>query len=252
MRRIFGAAALLAVVGASPALALGICVEGSYPPFSEVNADGAVVGFDIDIAAALCGEIGETCEFRLTRWERMIPALEEGVCDAIVASMSDTDERRQRIDFTAPYYRTPVRFVASEGTLGSDSAEAMAGRVVGVQRATVNEAFMERNYPTTELRLYGNQEHVLLDLTLGRLDAVVGEAAQLDAGFLRTPAGAGYAFFGTSHFDPAIQGRGAAIGVRKADTELRDRLSAAIAAIRADGRYDAIAARYFDFDIYGE
>ena len=119
-----------------------------------------------------------------------------------------------------------------------------------MQRGTTNELFMDAHYPATTLRLYGNQEHVLLDLTLGRLDAVLGEARQLGAGFLDTPAGAGFAFFGAPHFDPAIQGEGAAIGVRKADTGLRDRFSAAIAAIRADGSYAEISERYFGEDIY--
>ena len=73
-----------------------------------------------------------------------------------------------------------------------------------------------------------------------------------DARTLRTPAGDGFAFFGAEHFDPEVQGRGAAIGVRKEDAALRDRLSAAIAAIRADGSYETIAGRYFDVDIYGE
>ena len=91
-----------------------------------------------------------------------------------------------------------------------------------------------------------------MDLELGRLDAVLGEAVQLDAGFLRTPAGEGFAFFGSDHFDPAIQGEGAAIGVRHEDTALRDRFSEAIGAIRADGTYAAISKRYFDVDIYGE
>ena len=121
-----------------------------------------------------------------------------------------------------------------------------------MQRDTVNQVFMERHYPAVALRLYGNQEHVLLDLTLGRLDAVLGEAAQLDAGFLATPAGEGFGFIGPGYFDPEVQGRGAAIGVRKQDTALRERLNAAIAGIRADGRYQAIARRYFDVDIYGE
>ncbi|HVL22042.1 MAG TPA: transporter substrate-binding domain-containing protein, partial [Amaricoccus sp.] len=142
--------------------------------------------------------------------------------------------------------------VGAAGGADDDSPGALADRVVGVQRDTVNQQFMERHYPATDLRLYGNQEHVLIDLGLGRLDAVLGEAVQLDAGFLKTPAGDGFAFFGPGHFDPEIQGRGAAIGVRKEDADLRDRLSAAIAAIRADGRYDAIAGRYFDVDIYGE
>jgi len=252
MRGLLGTAAVLSVLAVSPVAALDVCVEGAYPPFSEMTADGTVVGFDVDIATALCEKIGEPCTWRLTRWERMIPALNENVCDAIVASMSDTDDRRRFIDFTERYYRSPVRFVGPAGAVADYSSEALAGRVVGVQRGTINQLFMERHYPATDLRLYGNQEHVLMDLGLGRVDAVLGEAVQLEAGFLNTPAGHGFAFFGAEHFDPEIQGRGAAIGVRKEDAALRDRLSAAIGAIRADGSYDAIAGRYFEVDLYGE
>jgi arginine/ornithine transport system substrate-binding protein len=237
---------------AGPGLALGVCVEGAYPPFSDRTAAGELVGFDIDIANALCAELGEECEFVQVRWQGIIPALIDGRCDAIISSMSDTAERRERIDFSARYYKAPVQFVAAAGSELSDAPEALAGKAVGVQRDTVNQVFMQVHYPAARLKLYGNQEHVLLDLTLGRLDAVLGEAVQLDAGFLRTPAGDGFGFFGAAHFDPEIQGRGAAIGVRKGDGGLRDRLNAAIAAIRADGRYDAIAGRYFDIDIYGE
>mgnify|MGYP000847685370 CR=1 FL=1 len=249
------AAGIVAVASLAgmPALAdLGICVEGTYPPFSTTRPDGTVVGFDVDIANALCAEIGESCHLVKTTWDRMIPSLVNHKCDAIIASMSDTEERRRYIDFTDRYYKAPVRFVGPAGAGLQDTPEAMKARVVGVQRGTINQTYMTAHYPATPLKLYGNQEHVLLDLTLGRLDAVLGEAPQLEVGFLRTPAGQGYAFFGGNHFDPAIQGDGAAIGVRKEDAALRDRLSAAIAAIRDDGTYDDIAGRYFDFDIYGE
>jgi ABC-type amino acid transport substrate-binding protein len=243
---------LIVTLAAQPALSLDICVEGNYPPFSWVAEDGTISGFDIDIADAVCASIGETCQLVKVRWENMIPALNRGRCDAIVASMSDTAERRKQIDFTTRYYRAPVRFVGPESVGLNDAPESLAGKVVGVQQGTVFMPFMEAHYPDTALRLYGNQQHVLLDLTLGRVDAVLGEAIQLDAGFLRTPAGDGFAFFGGDHFDPAIQGEGAAIGVRKADTALRDRMSQAIADIRADRTYDAIVARYFNTDIYGE
>ena len=252
MGRLLRSTAAMMLAAASPALALDVCVEGAYPPFSEVTEDGGVRGFDIDIAGALCARLGEDCVFKLTRWERMIPALNEGVCDAIVASMSDTDARRRLIDFTDRYYRSPVRFVAPVGTDSEDSAQGLADKVVGVQRGTVNQAYMATHHPATALRLYGNQEHVLIDLTLGRLDAVLGEALQLEAGFLDTPAGEGFAFLGEAHYDPEILGRGAAIGVRKDDPGLRDRLNAGIASIRADGTHAAIVARYFDGDIYGE
>lgn len=252
MRVLAAAAVVGGLAGAAPALALGVCIEGSYPPFSEVDAGGNLVGFDVDIGSALCEAIGESCDFVQVAWDRMIPSLIGGSCDAIISSMSDTPERRRQIDFSARYYKVPVRFVGAAGAELSDSGEALAAKVVGVQRDTVNQRYMQAHYPATRLRLYGSQEHVLLDLTLGRLDAVLGESVQLEAGFLDTPAGQGYAFFGADHFDPTIQGEGAAVGVRKADAALRDRFSEAIATIRANGIYQEIAARYFDTDIYGE
>jgi ABC-type amino acid transport substrate-binding protein len=155
------------------------------------------------------------------------------------------------IDFTAKYYQEPNRFAARADSGLTDTPEGLAGKTVGVQRGTIHQAYMEAHYPDTELRLYGTQDEMVLDLTAGRIDAVMASGIALDAGFLKTPAGEGYAFLGGNHFDPAIHGTGASIGVRKADTALRDKLSAAIQAIRADGTYDAIAKKYFDQDIYG-
>jgi len=84
----------------------------------------------------------------------------------------------------------------------------------------------------------------------GRLDAAVQDSIAGDEGFLKTPAGANFAFLGGSHVDPEIHGIGAGIGVRKEDTELRDNLSAAILALRENGKYETINAKYFDFDVY--
>ena len=251
MKRTLGAIAALLIAAGSPALALNICVEGAYPPFSETAADGSIVGFDIDIANALCKEIGETCEMVKVDWDGIIPALLEKKCDAIVASMSITPERKEVIDFTRKYYQTPARFVAPEGTDLDATPEGMAGKLVGVQRGTIHQAFMEAHYPDTELRLYGTQDEMILDLTAGRLDAVMADSVALSDGFLKTDAGKGYAWLGEAQYDPAIHGEGAGIGVRKEDTELRDKLSAAIDTIRENGTYDEIVAKYFDFDIYG-
>lgn len=249
MKRLLGAVALCAL--ASPALALDICVEGAYPPFSETSADGSIVGFDIDVANALCAEIGETCTMVKTDWDGIIPALLESKCDAIVASMSITPERMEVIDFTAKYYQSPAMFVAAKDAGLTDTPEGLAGKYVGVQRGSVHHDFMEKMYPDVELTLYASQDEAYLDLTSGRVDAVVADSIAVDLGFLKTPQGEGYAFFGEPHADPAIHGMGAGIGVRKEDVELRDKLTAAIDAIRANGTYDTIAEKYFDFDVYG-
>ncbi|MBA3326043.1 MAG: transporter substrate-binding domain-containing protein [Rhodobacteraceae bacterium] len=250
MNRILAAAALC--LATTPAFALNVCVEGAYPPFSETSPDGSIVGFDVDIAGALCAEIGEECTMTKTDWDGIIPALLEQKCDMIVASMSITPERQEVIDFTAKYYQSPAMFVAAADAELVDSAEGMAGKVVGVQRGTIHHDFMEKAYPDTELTLYASQDEAYLDLVSGRVDAVMGDSVAMDQGFLQTPDGEGFAFFGDPHADPAIHGEGAGIGVRKEDTELRDKLTAAIDAIRESGKYDEIATKYFDFNIYGD
>ena len=251
MKRIIAVGfAAFGLTAAGPALALNLCVEGAYPPFSETADDGSIVGFDIDIGQALCAEMGETCELVKVDWDGMIPALLEKKCDAIVASMSATEERKQVIDFSDKYYQVPNRFVGPADAGLTDTPEGMAGKLVGVQRGTIHQNYMEAKYPDTELRLYGTHDEMLLDLQAGRVDAVMSEV-MAEGEFLELPAGEGFAFIGGDHLDPAIHGTGVGVGVRKEDTELRDRFSAAIAAIREDGTYQPIADKYFDFDVYG-
>ena len=245
------AAAFYGVVATGPALALGLCVEGAYPPFSETSADGSIVGFDPDIGQALCKQIGETCTLVKVDWDGIIPALLEKKCDAIVASMSITPERKEVIDFTKKYYQTPARFVAPANTDLTFTPEGLAGKVVGVQRGTIHQAFMEGEFPQTTLQTYGTQDEMVLDLSSGRLDAVMADSVALDLGFLKTPGGADYAFFGEPYSIPKYHGEGLGIGVRKEDTALRDKLSAAIDAIRASGEYETIQKKYFDYDVYG-
>ncbi|WP_316015634.1 transporter substrate-binding domain-containing protein [Roseobacter sp. HKCCA0434] len=237
--------------GAAFAQELDICVEGAYPPFSYTTDSGEVEGFDIDVANALCAEMGRECTMVKTDWDGIIPALLEDKCDAIIASMSITEERRQVIDFSEKYYQTPAIFVAEEGRFADDSAETLADAVVGVQRGTIHQNFMEGEYPDVELRLYSAQDDAYLDLAAGRIDAIMADSIAMDDGFLKTDAGEGYAFVGEGYSIPEYHGDGAGIGVRQEDTELRDEFSAAIQAIIASGEYGQIAEEYFDFDIYG-
>jgi len=247
------AAALAAILAASPAAAedLAIGVEGAYPPFSWTTDSGAVAGFDIDIAHALCARMGATCTMVATEWDAIIPALEAGRCDAIIASMAITEARRQRVDFSARYQRTPIRFVAPAEADWDDDPAGLAGRTVCIQRGSIHQDYLERMFPDTALLLYPTQDEAFLDLAAGRCDAAMADALAIQDGFLATPAGAGFALRGRDHLDTAIHGEGAGVAVRKGDP-LAGRFTAAIAAIRADGAFAAINDRYFDFDIHGD
>ncbi len=245
------AATLIALSAAGSAIAqdLKICVEGAYPPFSLTDDSGDVVGFDIDIANALCDEMGMSCSMEKTDWDGIIPALLERKCDAIIASMSITEERKQVIDFSNKYYNTPAKFVAAEDS--GLTVDNLDGKVVGVQRGTIHQDFMEGEFPNVELKLYGTQDEVYLDLTAGRIDAFMADSVAALDGFVNTEAGEGYDFFGPDYSIPEYHGEGAGIGIRQGEEELKAKLNAAIEAIRASGQYQEINAKYFDFDIYG-
>ena len=252
MTRLTLAAVALALTGAAAqADDLKICVEGAYPPFSQINNAGELEGFDIDITRALCDEMGATCELVITEWDAIIPSLEENKCDAIIASMSITEERRQRVDFSKKYQQTPAKFAAEEGVDWEDTNEGLAGKRICVQRGTIHQDYVEGEYPDADLVLYPTQDEIALDMVSGRCDAMMADSMALKSGFLDTELGEGFAFFGRDHAVEKYHGEGAGVAVRKGDTALRDRFTDAIEAIRANGVYGQINDRYFDFDIYG-
>jgi polar amino acid transport system substrate-binding protein/arginine/ornithine transport system substrate-binding protein len=230
---------------------LRIGVEGAYPPFSWKEADGTLKGFDIDIAVALCEKMGRECDLVEQDWDGIIPALLAKKYDAIIASMSITEERKKRVDFTGKYYNTPARFVAAKDADFDATTEGLKGKVVGVQRGTTHQCYMEKMFPDTELKLYGTQEEVFLDLGAGRIDAQISDSTQSQDGFLSKEEGKDFAFLGETQFDLECHGEGAGIAVRKGEDDLRNSLNAAIKAIRDDGTYQKINAKYFDFDVYG-
>ncbi|WP_374673984.1 ABC transporter substrate-binding protein [Ideonella sp.] len=228
-----------------------IAVEGAYPPFSEIGPDGKIKGFDIDIANALCAEMKAECTLVQAEWDGMIPALQARKFDAIVAQMSITEERKRSVAFSDKYANTPAWLVAKAGAPAAQTAEAWKGKRIGVQRTTTHDRYATAHFKHSEIIRYAKQDELYLDLAAGRIDALLADSVAVDLGFLKTPAGKGFAQVGAAIDDPVIFGIGAGIAVRKADTALVQKLNAAIKAIRANGTYKKIQDKYFSFDIYG-
>jgi arginine/ornithine transport system substrate-binding protein len=228
-----------------------IGTEGAYPPFNSIDTNGELVGFDVDIAKALCDAANFECEFVVQDWDGIIPGLIAQKYDAIVASMSITDQRKEVVDFTDKYYQTPAKFVAAEGAGFDISPEGLAGKVIGVQRATTHENFARAKFPEAEVRAYATQDEANADLVSGRIDLIMADSVALLDGFLNTDAGEGFEFVGPDYSDPAFHGEGVGIAIRKGEDDLRAAFNEAIDKIRADGTYQAIAEKYFEFDVYG-
>ncbi len=258
LRKIFTATiailAITLVAGAASAQMkkVRIGTEGAYPPFNFIDSDGKLQGFDIDIADALCVAAKLDCEFVVQDWDGMIPGLLAKKYDAIIASMSITEERKQKVDFTDMYYNTPAKFITKADANTEISKEGLMGKIVAVQRATIHENFLQDNYgDVIEIRSYATQDEANADLVAGRVDLVMADSVALDEGFLKTDAGKGFAFTGPGFSDPKWFGDGAGVAIRKGEDELREALNKAIKQILADGTYKKINDKYFEFDVYG-
>jgi arginine/ornithine transport system substrate-binding protein len=232
---------------------LRIGVDATYRPFTFKTPDGQLTGFDVDIAKALCEQMKARCSFVESSWEGIIPGLRANKFDAIISSMSITDERKKAVDFTDKYYNTPSSVIAKAGVLDG-SVESLKGKRVGVLKASTQETYAKRVLAPAGANVisYDSTQQSYLDLRSGRLDAAVADKVEGRIGFIDTPEGKGYAFVGPELFDPKYFGSGSGIAIRKEDTDLRDRLNVALKAIRANGTWKKVSDKYFDFDIYGK
>ncbi|MDI7863143.1 transporter substrate-binding domain-containing protein [Rhizobiaceae bacterium n13] len=238
-------------MAAAEQVKVGIAAE-PYPPFAAPDASGNWIGWEVDFMNAVCAEAKLDCVLTPVAWDGIIPALNSKKIDAIMASMSITAERQKTIDFSDKYYNTPTGVIGAKDQTFDASPEALAGKIIGVQVSTIHQEYVNAHFgDAAEVKEYQTQDEANQDLAAGRIDATQADAIALQA-FLESDQGkACCELKGYVKDDPAILGAGVGVGMRKGETELKDKINAAIKAIRANGTYDAITKKYFDFDVYG-
>lgn len=252
---LFVAALLAASAALTPAFAkdasvLRLGIDPTYPPMDSKTPDGHVKGFDVDLADEICRRIAMHCEWVEMEFSGMIPALQARKIDAIISSMAITEKRMKQIAFSTKLFQFKSRLIAKTGSQLTVSGEGLRGKHIGVQSGTQFETYAQKNWQPAgaEVVAYQSQEGVFDDLMAGRLDAALLGSVEADNGFLKTPKGKGFGFVG----GPLEMGdHGTGIGLRKDDAALKENIDKAITSMRADGTYQKIAAKYFDFDVYG-
>ncbi|MDX8444487.1 transporter substrate-binding domain-containing protein [Mesorhizobium captivum] len=246
---LFGVAAM--GVAKADQVKIGVAAE-PYPPFTSPDATGKWVGWEIDFIDAVCAEEKLDCVITPVAWDGIIPALTTKKIDLIVSSMSITDERKKTIDFSDKYYNTPTAIIGPKDQKFGATPDDLKGKVVGVQVSTVHAVYAKKHFTgAQEIKEYQTQDEANNDLAAGRLDAVQADSIALGE-FLKTDQGKACCDLkGMVAPDDEVLGPGVGAGVRKEDTALKEKINAGIKAIRANGKYDEISKKYFDFDIYG-
>lgn len=232
------------IAGAQDNQKLRIAFDVPYEPFEFRTPDGELTGFEVELARAACEEMKADCEFVVQAWDGMIPGLLARKFDAIMSSMSITEERAQQVLFSEPYYNTPSAWFAREGIdIQEPNKENLKGKVVGVQRGTTQDAYVTDNFAdVVDIKRYTTADDLVLDLEGERLDLVfldfpVGEETLLKQG--------GYTTVG----EEVKLGEGIAVAMRKRDKDLAERFNKALEKLKNNGTYDEIMKKYFDYSI---
>jgi len=227
-------------------------VDPSYPPFESKAPDGKLIGFDIDLGNALCAKIQAKCVWVEQDFDGMIPALKARKFDAIISSLSMTDQRREQINFSDTLFNAPIRLIARTGSSLGPTPELLKGKRVGVQQGTTAETYAKAYWQNSGINVvpYQNQDQVYADLLTGRLDATLQDEVQASIGFLKSPRSKGYSFAGAEINDKKTIGEGTGIGLRREDTDLKLRFNQALSQLHSDGEFEALEKKYFDFEIY--
>ncbi|OWK24891.1 amino acid ABC transporter [Rhizobium yanglingense] len=243
-------AAIMLATSAHAEIRFGIINE-AYAPYTTKDSSGKAIGWEIDLMDAVCEELKEKCTIVDVAWDGLIPALESEKIDVIWSSMSITEERKKRIDFTDKYYSSTSSMVGPrDGVLGVGS-EQLKGKTIGVAVSTVQSAYFKKHFSEIAAeKTYATTDESFQDLASGRIDYAFGDTAPIRE-FLKTDLGKECCEFkGNVEADDAILGAGVGGGVRKGDDELREKLNGAIKAIRANGKYAEFNKKYFDYDPY--
>ena len=231
-----------------------IGTDPTYAPFESKNAQGELVGFDIDLAKELCKRIETNCTFVENPLDALIPSLKAKKIDAIMSSLSITEKRQKEIAFSDKLYAADSRLIAVKGSPVQPTLESLKGKHIGVLQGSTQEAYANAEWRSKGIDVvpYANQDLIYSDLAAGRLDAAFQDETAASEGFLKLPAGKGYQFAGPSVKNKQYFGDGTGIGLRKDDVELKAAFDKALAEMRKDGTYDKFAKKYFDFNVYGE
>jgi len=263
---------ILCTLSVANAKSIRIGTEGAYPPWNNLNAAGELEGAEIEFGNEACKRMNADCEWVTQDWDGIIPALLNGKYDIIIAGMSITEERKQKVNFTRGYMTDGARFaVLKDSGLANLSVAGMAkvdlsnpggkekaaigqliaamkGKVIGVQSSTIHQNFLDQFMSgAVEVRLYQTVDDQNLDLAAGRIDALLADVGST-IDFMESDSGGNVSFTGPTFFG-GVFGEGVGGAVRKEDADIVEMWNKAIAEMSADGTTAKITEKWFGRDI---
>ena len=225
----------------APAKVYVVGTDAAYAPFESQNEKGEIVGFDIDVVQAIAAKAGIQVKFVNTPWEGIFNTLQQGDRDMIVSAVTITDERKQTMDFSDPYFDA-AQLIAVKDTSKVTKFADLKKLKVGVQTGTTGDEAVSKlmGKTSTSIKRFESTPLALKELESGGVDAVVADNGVI-AQYVANNPGGKFKTVSDKEFVPEQYG----IAVKKGNAELLGKLNQGLAAIKADGTYNQIYAKYF-------
>lgn len=225
--------------------------DSDFPPFNFYDEDGVLVGFNIDLARAICLELGTSCDIKARPWEELFTDLKKGEADAVIAAHKVTVSALKDVDFTDRYFHTPGRFAGRKDEPQVEmSPSGLDGKRIAVARGTAHEAFLKAFFRDSPLAIYENADLAREALAAGKADFLFDDGISLAFWLNGTLSRQCCEMRGGPYLEPKFFGDGIAIAVPKSDPGIRLLLNKALDRVRASGRFEELVQRYFPVRIY--
>jgi polar amino acid transport system substrate-binding protein len=230
---------------------LRFATTDDFPPFSARDEENALVGFNIDLAQAICLDLERTCEISTHAWGDLLDVLDRGQVDAVIASHRINVETLAKADFTTPYFRTPGRFAARrDGATLTVSPTGLDRRSIGVTKRTAHEAFIQTFFRTSNIVRFDTPEAARAALRDKKVDLIFDDGISLVFWINGTASRGCCDLAGGPYLEPLFFGDGIGIAVKRGNRTLRADLNEALIAVRENGRMLELMQRYFPRRVY--
>lgn len=231
-------------------LVLRFLTDSDFPPFNYLDEEGVLTGFNIDLARAICLETSSSCDIQYRPWEELLPALQRGEADAVIAGHVVSGRALKVASFTERYFHTPGRFVGRRGVAIEATPVGLDGKRIAVAKDTAHEAFVRTFFRDSRVTSFPSPELARDALMTGAADVVFDDGVGVSFWLSGSASRECCEFKGGPYFEPRFFGDGLAIAVSRTDVDLRLTLNTALRRVRESGRLEELVQRYFPNRVY--
>lgn len=219
-----------------------------FPPFNYRDASGELIGFNIDLARRICGELNVACTIQAWPWQQATEALESNQGDALIAGLAITPDNGEKFDFSSIYMMLPGRFVMRKGEVAGFDPRGLAGKKVAVRRGSTHEVFVKRYLPDADVAEFDDEVAALDALKGGAADAYFGDGMRASFWINENLECCGFA--GEAYFRPDLFGEGLAVAVPAGHDAVRTAIDYALVKLKNEGALDDLYLRWFPVSFY--